>query len=368
MLDGGDLFGRPNANDREQTRFLCSATGDLGFDAIGLGEKELNYGLPFLMEMIEKYDLPYVNANVRDTKTGELILPEYLVVEKAGIKFGITSVLTQAQKLKSMTDDDLGLEVQAALPVLRELIPRMREEVDSVVLVGHLGEGSTETALKDVVGVDIAVMGHTFRNIKTERVVGDCALFSSAHEGRYIGRADLFIDATDGSVQAIQVESIDLDDKIENDPDMLERVNGFKEEMVAFNEAKRSKYPRSLGSEKESYLGDRSCKKCHEDLWASYAESQHMRAFRTIRLKGQNTEPECLVCHTTGYRFMNGYEDERPYNDLINVQCEACHGYGSEHARDGKWAAQAKDSCVVCHDQENSPEFDYATYWEKIKH
>ena len=42
--------------------------------------------------------------------------------------------------------------------------------------------------------------------------------------------------------------------------------------------------------------------------------------------------------------------------------------YGSQHARDGKWLQQAKDSCVMCHDEENSPDFDYATYWEKIKH
>ena len=41
-------------------------TGEMGYDAIGLGERDLNYGLPFLKEMIEKYDLPFTNANVRD--------------------------------------------------------------------------------------------------------------------------------------------------------------------------------------------------------------------------------------------------------------------------------------------------------------
>ena len=97
-------------------------------------------------------------------------------------------------------------------------------------------------------------------------------------------------------------------------------------------------------------------------------ESLHSQVRKTIRNKGQNFEPECLSCHTTGYQHKNGYSDQAPYNRLSGVQCEACHGYGTEHARDGRWRAQAKDSCTTCHDEENSPNFDYATYWEKIKH
>ena len=32
------------------------------------------------------------------------------------------------------------------------------------------------------------------------------------------------------------------------------------------------------------------------------------------------------------------------------------------------FAASAADQCVRCHDHENSPHFDYATYWPRIKH
>ena len=34
--------------------------------------------------MIDKHDLPFINANVRDAETGELILPEYKIVERSG--------------------------------------------------------------------------------------------------------------------------------------------------------------------------------------------------------------------------------------------------------------------------------------------
>ena len=368
MVDCGDLMGRRNKNDKHQTTFLLEVTGDFGYDAIGLGEKDLNYGLDYLEQAIKDNNLPFTSANVRKVETGELLLPEYLVVEKNGIRFGIVSVLDPKQKIITMTSKDVGLEIQDPVPVLRSLLPRMREEVDTVVLLAHLGDKTTDVIINEVKGIDICVVGHTFKNLKSERILDDTVLVSSAHEGRYIGRADIFVEKSDGKVMAVDVTVTSLDDAIENEPNAATKIKDYQISLQEFKDAKRAAYPRSYGSEKETYLGERACKSCHEDSWSAYADSGHRRAFSTIRNKGQNYEPECIVCHTTGYQYKNGFSDQSPFNKLSNVQCEACHGYGTEHARDGKWVAQAKDSCVACHDKENSPEFDYATYWEKIKH
>ena len=367
MLDAGDLFGRRTKDEQHQTEFLCRMTGDLGYDAIGLGEYDLNFGLPFLREMIGKYQLPFTNANVRDA-AGELILPEYLVVERNGVRYGIVSVLDPSLKIITMTADEAEFTVDDPVATLRALVPRVREEADCIILLGHLGENNTEPAIKEVKGIDICVVGHTYRSLQTERVLDDTAMFAATHEGRYIGRANLFIEEGTGRVMAIDVGVTSLDDAIPDNEEVKAAVEKYKEELVTFKESKRAEYPRNLGSEKEDFLGERSCMSCHEGAWQAYVESPHRKAFATIRSKGQSNEPECLSCHTTGYMYKNGYSDEAPYNRLVNVQCEACHGYGTEHARDGKWVAQAKDSCVTCHDAKNSPNFDYATYWEKIKH
>jgi 2',3'-cyclic-nucleotide 2'-phosphodiesterase (5'-nucleotidase family) len=368
MVDAGDVFGTRNKNEQYQSTFLAEMSSEFGYDAIGLGERDLNYGLPFLMEMMEKFSLPFTNANVRDGRTGELILPEYLVVERSGIKYGIVSVLDPRHRIISMTADDQPFEVGDPVATLRELLPRMREEVDTVVLLAHLGEQNAGELIKEVNGIDICVVGHTSRNINTERIINDTAVFAAAFEGRYIGRANLFVDDGDGRVMAIDVGVTALDDKIQNDEEMLARVDQYKVDLLEFKTAKRAAYPRTMGSDKEKFLGDRACMACHEDAWKVYMDSGHRSAFATIRNKGQSFEPECLSCHTTGFQHKNGYADAPPFNKLSNVQCEACHGYGTEHSRDGKWSAMAKDSCTMCHDQKNSPDFDYAKYWEKIKH
>jgi 2',3'-cyclic-nucleotide 2'-phosphodiesterase (5'-nucleotidase family) len=368
LVDGGDLFGSRNKNDQHQSTFLAEMTGEMGYDAIGLGERDLNYGLPFLKEMMETHSLPFINANVRDAGTGELILPEYVIVERSGIKYGIVSVLDPRHKIITMTADDANFQVDDPVAVMRDLLPRLREEADTILLLSHLGEQKTTELIKEVNGIDMCVIGHTSRNISAERIVNDTALFSSAFEGRYIGRANLFVDGADGRIMAIDVGITSLGEKMDGDEEMAARVEKYNKDLIEFKTAKRAAYPRTMGSDKETFLGDRACMSCHEDAWKVYMDSSHRSAFATIRNKGQSFEPECLSCHTTGFQYKKGYSDEPPFNKLSNVQCEACHGYGSEHARDGKWLAQAKDSCTMCHDQKNSPEFDYAVYWEKIKH
>jgi len=368
IVDGGDLFGRRTKAERHQTQFLCEQTAALGIDAIGVGEKDFNYGLKFLQEMIQKHDLPFTSANIYDQSTGELLFPEYIIAERNGIKFGLVSVLAPTQKIISMDTKDQGVEVKDALTTLRTVLPKMRKETDCIILLGHLGEGITEETVREVKGIDICLLSHTFKNYKSERFQDDTVMLASAPEGKYLGRCDLLVDESNGTVMAASVSSIDFGPEVADDPEMLAKVAEYKVSFEDFKKAKRAKYPRVHGSDKEMYLGERACKSCHEDSWDAFNDSKHRKAFQTLRTRGQNYEPECLSCHTTGYQYQEGYADESPYNRLVNVQCEACHGYGSEHNRGGDYASRAKDSCVVCHDKENSPEFDYETYWEKIKH
>ncbi len=377
LLDSGDLFGNRSRVDQQTSRFLCKVTETFGYDGIGLGERDLNYGLPFLKEMVEEFNLPFTNANVRDPDTGELILPEYLIVEKNGITFGICSVLDPKQKIITMTSRDAPFEVADPIATLRELVPRLREKCDTVVLLSHLADRGTEECLKEVKGVNICVTGHSFRNLKSERIFQKVVMLGAVHEGRFIGRADIGINTGSGVVQSVSVTNTSLDEAIADDPVVAQMIVDFKGELEAYKLAQRAKFPRNLGSEKESYLGEGTCKKCHTAEWSRYVESAHRRAFPTVRTTGMDKEPECLVCHTTGYRHYNGYDDDnRQFAHLKNVQCEACHGYGTEHSREGKWSRKAADSCLDCHDREKrscpdkdkGPEFEYETYWAGIKH
>jgi len=367
LVDAGGLFGPRMKLEREQTRFLCEVTAGFGYDAIGLGQQDLNYGLEFLREMIAAHGLPYTSANVRAAAGGERILPPSLIVRKGGQVFGIVSVLDPAEKIITMSARDEEFVVDDPVATLRTLLPELRREARTIVLLSQLDVAGTERLLKEVEGIDLAVVGHTRQALPGERVVGRSILLASGYEGRTIGRLDAELDGA-GVVRAFSVRLTELDEKIADDPVVKEKVEQFKGRLDEIRLSLRGSHQPVKGSDGEQFLTQYECRKCHADVYAKLEMSRHNSAFASLAKKGMAQEPECLVCHVTGYEYRNGYDERPPYNRLTNVQCEACHGYGTLHSRDGKWKAEARATCIACHDQKNSPKFDFATYWEQIRH
>jgi hypothetical protein len=118
-----------------------------------------------------------------------------------------------------------------------------------------------------------------------------------------------------------------------------------------------------------TYVGVEACKMCHEKQYRIWEASAHARAFAILDAN-QKTNPKCLSCHTTNGTAL-----------LPNVQCEACHGPGSDYVdmdtmKNFKkvWAAglnrNVSDTCVKCHNK-SSPTFkgfDFKAYWMEIMH
>jgi len=183
------------------------------------------------------------------------------------------------------------------------------------------------------------------------------------------------IDSDDGKLMSVEVEITSLTDDVEDDPVMLQAMENFKNEAEDRRLAQRAAYPRDLGTEDEQFLGSGNCKVCHTQIYQDWRHTEHANAYTGLRARNMQFEPECLACHTTGYRHYNGF-DEQDRTSLSHVQCEACHGYGTQHARNGDMNELARESCTQCHDNDQRPcyddskdvQFDYATFWEKIAH
>ncbi len=123
------------------------------------------------------------------------------------------------------------------------------------------------------------------------------------------------------------------------------------------------------------YAGPESCKECHPTAYAIWSKTKHAHAFATLEAKGHQYNPRCLICHTVGYMEADGYINERLTPNLVNVSCESCHGRGDVHVKGRTDALDSEQGmttqipdCTACHDKENSPKFDKASYLWEIAH
>ncbi len=149
------------------------------------------------------------------------------------------------------------------------------------------------------------------------------------------------------------------------------------------------------------YVGATTCVgACHKtdsqgkqlDIWQN---SKHSQAFKTLQTpeadaiakeKGFTTPaaetPQCLKCHVLG-KDMDPSEFESSFSKEDGVQCETCHGPGSEYKKlsimkDKQKAIEngltvhtdGAAFCTTCHNSEspNFKGFNYEEMWAKIQH
>ena len=109
------------------------------------------------------------------------------------------------------------------------------------------------------------------------------------------------------------------------------------------------------------YMGAKYCRTCHSssdnDRYHRWLGSRHAKAFEALK-GAQRADPLCLSCHTTGHD--QPVSEKSTPKDLRGVQCEACHGPGSEYKpmkimKDPKLAREkglwdvTREVCVKCH-------------------
>lgn len=115
------------------------------------------------------------------------------------------------------------------------------------------------------------------------------------------------------------------------------------------------------------YIGDAACRTCHSSIHDGVMATKHTQALVDLKAAGQDKNAKCLACHTVGYGKKTGYVDEATTPNLGGVQCENCHGPGSEHRGDPKLIYRSEDAglCGKCHSGSHYPQ---TTEWTASKH
>lgn len=149
------------------------------------------------------------------------------------------------------------------------------------------------------------------------------------------------------------------------------------------------------------YVGVNSCAAtCHKsetkgsqlEIWE---DSKHSKAFLTLQTpeadkiakdKGFTTPaaetPLCIKCHVLG-KDIDPEELSDTFDKTQGVQCETCHGPGSEYKRISIMKDKEQsianglvihvnqaEYCVTCHNSDSPTfkSFNYQESWDKIKH
>ncbi len=375
LLSAGDFYARSGIAELYRSRFLSSMMIDMGYDAVAVGEKELGYELRAIRDDAAA-GLPVICANLY--LDGHRLFPPYIIKKVHGSAVGIFALLgEEPSKPGEFEITDPFVEGAAVLEEMKPLC-------DYVILLAHMEKMKLEPVLRALDGIDLVIRGHAGESADAS---SDCAdttggqfnnlgtpvLFAGGR-GRSLGIAVISFDDS-GEAVLSDTLLVTLEESMPGDPEMEERMRQFgMEEGKRMREMNLSEFlarDTVTGKISERYLGMGICGRCHYEIVADFMTTPHFRAFNRLTVAAEETNPACVGCHTTGYGEFSGFSvesEEKGGTDLRGVQCEACHGPGTTHSRDGKYSAGARSSCRRCHTPGKDPDFALDEMIRRLAH
>lgn len=405
---GIDVGGQAKGYGRQaEIKFHTVVDGmrKMGYQAIALGATDLRLQTGELASDAAMPS-PFISANAALFGFAAEMTAKTQIVEKAGMKLGITAVLGK-QLQKTINNPDI--EMADPETALEKVVPDLRKQADYLILLAHASIKESVELARKFPDFDLVVTAGGAPEPPAEPVAiqGTKALLIEVGEK---GMHAIVLGMFDDARQPLRYQRVPLDSRFPASPDMKLLMTVYQDQLKdSFQELG---FP--IGTQAPAhpqrevnggFVGSKACESCHEESYRIWRKSGHAKAYQTLLdLDPPRTfDPECISCHVTGWHpgkyfpYRSGYQSLKgaPGADghprlkatpgLINVGCESCHGPGGAHAaaelgsdlalqeklqaavRVTK-AESEKKACVECHDGDNSPDFDFPTYWPQVEH
>ena len=248
LVDGGDILDGPDTLSSIQGRFMYEAMAYMGYQALGIGHRDLQLGQEWLRDTAQDWGLNLTSANLVWTESGEPVFDPYLIVglgegslfggRFGGQKVGVISVMGTDKTLVGDPDDLSLRDAKAAVvSVLQEVTAR--SDVVVVLAQTTLEEG---VSILETDGVDALIICRYDR--QSSRAAMDTqggVLAGSYHSGRKVGWFEL--ELGDSRPTPAEAKNDFLSDEIGDEPQMAALITRYLEASAPFAEPVPEAHP-----------------------------------------------------------------------------------------------------------------------------
>lgn len=175
LVDNGDtiqgtIMSDDLANKRpDDAHPVIAAMNYMGYDAMGLGNHEFNWGLTNMKKILGQAQFPVLCSNIKDAK-GEFVTADgaWTMVERAGVKVAIISADTpNIKKWDGGKDGIDDLQISSMVEGVQAAIKDIDGKADLIMVVAHAGPTAeyggddAQAILAACPEVDILQCGHS---------------------------------------------------------------------------------------------------------------------------------------------------------------------------------------------------------------
>ncbi len=319
VVDAGNIFDGKEEIDAERCRTNIKALTKMDYSAIALSENDLTYHDTYLRQQKGVATFPFLSPG-----EAQKDFTQQYVTQKAD-QYTIAFVVRDAPQ-------------QAV------------SEADIIVALGHPKEQEY---------IDVVILPEEVEAVKSDTKT---VYVGSKSEGKTLGVLAFWLDEN-GEIANHYTTHIALTGEVGESESIRHMLTDFYRSTADKHNTSDTRLfvEQMLEKQNSGYISAETCKGCHEQEYLQWSGTRHAFAYQTLIKKERYFDPNCVVCHTTGFGYETGYQIGNQDSTLKGVQCETCHGPGKQHAGNPKKnnIRSGKDTslCLECHDPKHSPGF-----------
>jgi 5'-nucleotidase/UDP-sugar diphosphatase len=249
VLDAGDFtMGTLFPSLEAKTGFQLRLMKTMGYDAVGLGNHEFDFGPEWLAGLIAtsagsgqipcilSSNTVFSEKESADNSLEDLFLKSLiarkLIVERGGVKIGLFSII--GKDAGNVAPGSVPVTFAKQASMARKMVKELKDDkCDIIICISHSGlekgkngewGGEDVELARKVKGINLIVGGHSHTKLDQPLFVNGIPIVQTGEFGKFVGRLSLLY--SNGKLTVEKYQLIPVDDKIVAD----ESVNSMIEE------------------------------------------------------------------------------------------------------------------------------------------
>ena len=208
-VDAGDWYqGTPEGLIGNGSGFL-EAFAMVGYDAMCVGNHDLDHGIAELERLLAEVELPTVLTNVWRGEERVTWGEAWRVFDLAGVRVGVVGLLTPATP-EITHEDARQLRFEDPAAALTRVRAELEDEVDWILPLTHLGlEGDIPLARAHP-DLPLFLGGHSHTYLEAGRHEGEVLIAHVGAKAGSVGRSDLWFDPVTHELLEMSYRVVDL--------------------------------------------------------------------------------------------------------------------------------------------------------------
>jgi len=210
LFNNSVLVDLQSEADKLRAQTVIKGYETIGCDVINVGGFDMAAGIDYLQQIIDSTDIPFISANIIDSKTKKNLFPPHHIIENKGLSVGVIGLTD------FIPPHIRRVKIEDFVTVGKAQIAELRNKVDIVVVLANVNRDKNKLMNKEFTDADYVFLSRNTMKTRpgTEQPVDGPFTYGSNVQGKYLAQIDINVTEIDSPLIDVsnlhaQIDNID---------------------------------------------------------------------------------------------------------------------------------------------------------------